>query len=584
MSRCALEKEGELRTRTLLPLVVIALGTRIPTSSPLVPLAAATHQPSSAGAVCDFNNDALPDRAIGVPSEDVDTLVDAGVVDVLYGSTSGLQSISPQAQEWTQSSPGMPDQAEAGNRFGWSLACADFNGDGFGDLAVGAATETVSGFRNAGAVNVLYGSGAGLQTESPPAQYWSQDSPDVEGNAARENRFGRSVGAADFNGDGYEDLVVGIPFQAVNSHSRAGAVSVLYGSATGLQANGTGGPDDQFWNQDSPDTEDDAQTADRFGWAMTVGDFNADGYSDLAVGVPLESLEFQLLRSTGGVNVLYGSPTGLQATGEGGPNDQFWTQDSEGVEEQAENRDRLGWTLAAGDLNGDGFGDLAMGATFEDLAVLGAGGVNVLYGSATGLQAIGDGGPDDQFWNQDSTDVEDQAEPQDWFAWSLTVGDFNADGFGDLAVGVRVEDVGSILNAGAVSVLYGSATGLQANGTGGPDDQFWTQDSDGVENQSDSEDEFGWNVAAADFNGDGFRDLVVGVPLEDVNGYADAGAVNVFYGSPTGLQATGAGGPEDQFWTQDDLQIDEQAEAGDEFGDALTGASCLHPCHAPFPT
>src|SRR5439155_11997127 len=131
--------------------------------------------------------------------------------------------------------------------------------------------------------------------------------------------------------------------------------------------------------------------------------------------------------------------------------------------------------------SGDGCAVVTVVVTFEDLTVLGAGAVNVLYGSATGLQATGEGGPDDQFWTQDSPGMgADGAEAQDWFGWALAVGDFNGDGFRDLAIGVRVEDVGVVFNAGAVDVLYGSATGLQSTGEGGPDDQFWTQDSAGM--------------------------------------------------------------------------------------------------------
>jgi FG-GAP repeat len=151
------------------------------------------------------------------------------------------------------------------------LACGDFNGDGFADLGVGAATEDVSGLRHAGAVNVLYGSATGLQTASPAAQCWSQDNLDVEDQAAQENRFGRSLAVGDFNGDGYADLVAGVPFETAGSHKRAGAVNVLYGSAAGLQAIGDGGPDDQVWNQDSLGVDDQAETADRFGWALGRG-------------------------------------------------------------------------------------------------------------------------------------------------------------------------------------------------------------------------------------------------------------------------------------------------------------------------
>src|SRR5437773_9343304 len=120
----------------------------------------------------------------------------------------------------------------------------------------------------------------------------------------------------DFNGDLYEDLAIGVPGESLgagNTIPFAGAVNVIYGSTTGLQATGTGGPDDQFWNQDSTSVKDAAEEGDRFGQSLAAGDFNNDGKSDLAVGAALESTS--TLDHIGAVNVIYGSTTGLQATG-----------------------------------------------------------------------------------------------------------------------------------------------------------------------------------------------------------------------------------------------------------------------------
>src|SRR5438876_1222705 len=178
---------------------------------------------------------------------------------------------STDDQFWTQDSPGVRDIAEAGDWFGFSLGAGDFNNDGFADLAIGVLDEDVGAAVDAGAVSVLYGSAGGLQATSPDDQFWTQDSPGLRDIAETGDGFGVSLGAGDFNNDGYADLAIGDYSEDVGAVDGAGAVNVLYGSAGGLQATS---PDDQFWNQDSPGVRDIAEAGDVFGASLGAGDLN----------------------------------------------------------------------------------------------------------------------------------------------------------------------------------------------------------------------------------------------------------------------------------------------------------------------
>ena len=347
----------------------------------------------------------------------------------------------------------------------------------------------------------------------------------------------------DFDGDGEADIAIGVPTEDAGTVADAGSMNVLYGSGGGLASHAN-----QFWNQDSPDVLDQAETGDQFGFAAAVGDFNADGFSDLAVGVPFESIGSTA--SAGAVAILYGSlAAGLTSDG-----NQFWSQDSPGVLDQAEAGDQFGSSVAVGDFNGDGFADLAVGVPGEDDH---RGAVNVLYGSSGGLSSTGN-----QLWSQDSAGVLGTGAANDSFGFALAPGDFGQGTEDDLAAGVPYDDEVGPKNGGVVNVLYGSSAGLSDAGN-----QLWSQDSAGVPDQTEQGDDFGRALAVTDMGNDTHADLAVGAPKEDLGTTKDAGGVNVLYGSDAGLTSTAS-----QFWAQGQDGILGTASTGDEFGYSLVAA------------
>lgn len=463
----------------------------------------------------DFNGDGKDDLAVGQPVEPADAL--GGHVYVLYAWLVGSPTTASgfhAAQEWRQGPGSAGDTANVGNWFGSALAAGDFDGDGIQDLAIGAHTDTVLGVASAGLVHVLYGSAPfGLSTSR--LQVWNQTdaSPGIE-PLEEGDYFGGTLAVGDFNGDGKDDLVISAWGEDYTGAVNAGQVHVLYGTASGLSTAGR-----QLWRQGSGGLIGATEDFDFFGSTLAAGDFNGDGYDELALGVGAEGLD--ALSDAGVVQVIHGSPGGLVVTG-----NEVWTQETVGVGELVETGDEFGSALAAGDFDGDGRDDLAIGSPgedFENTGVTEAGKLFVLKGSASGLSTTGA-----QQWFELFSGG-DGVSSGDRYAHHLAAADFDGNGSADLAIGMPWEDLelpgGEIrLSTGQVLVLYSTVGfGLDVSRL----KQRFTEITGGLGGQSLAQDQYGSALAAGDFDGDGVPSLAISTPWEDLFGFDWAGVVHV---------------------------------------------------------
>jgi FG-GAP repeat protein len=373
----------------------------------------------------DFNGDGYSDLVIGARRAIVDGAYGAGRVHVIYGSSTGLV----REQAWTQNSAGVADSAEPGDNFGSALAVGDFGNGPQDDLAIGASGEDVGSLGSAGAVHVLFGSTSGLR--GTQSQYMTQSSPGLAGTAEAGDGFGEPLAAGNLGRSGLADLVVGVTGEDIGSTQGAGAINVLYGSATGLSQTGA-----QFVSQNSAGIADTIEAGDAFGSTLFAANFGKGTQTDLAIGVPFE--DAGPVRDSGVVHILYGASSGLTTTAS-----QLWSQASPGIAGAVEEDDLFGYAVAAGNMGYGTQADLAIGVPGEGIgADPFAGAVNTTFGGQSGLTVSGS-----QFLHPAAGD----------FGAALAAGDFDGTGYFELAVGAPAWPDGYAL--GQVNVMRGTATG-----------------------------------------------------------------------------------------------------------------------------
>lgn len=423
--------------------------------------------------------------------------------------------------------------------------------------------------------------------------------------------FGTSVVMADFNGDQLADMAVGSP----GRDNYGGAVTVTLSNGT-LKAHKGHLLQQGKSTPINPTITGGVEANDRFGTAVTAGDFNNDGYSDLVIGVPGEAPG--ALPAGGAINVLWGGPGGfgsqqfiyqdltwiggiteagdefgaaltacdfnndgyddlvVASPGEnlsgqvstgamnvfwGGPggftgNALLYYQGIRSIDGSIETNDRFGETLASGDFNGDGYCDLAVGVPGEGITAASGGAVNLLWGHAGGLS----GGA---LVYQGVSQIGGGQETSDEFASALVAGDLNNDGIDELVIGAPGEAVGSEQAGGVFHVLWGSSSSFLSDGI------LYRQGTYGIAGGAENGDRFGSAFAVGDLNNDGYNDLLVGAPGEAPGALAAGGALNIVWGSSSGF----SNGANTLLWESHSFLLDwyylGTLFSGDAFGAAL---------------
>ncbi|WP_306186350.1 FG-GAP-like repeat-containing protein [Streptomyces sp. MK5] len=395
-----------------------------------------------------------------------------------------------------------------------AIPTADFNRDGVNDLVAGVPRES----SGAGALVVVPGG-----TDGPVGSariHLTQNSPGVPGASESGDSFGAATAWGDVNGDGSADLVIGSPGEDDTiGHADRGMITVLYGP--GLNSGYS------YFNSGV------TATGARLGSTVAVGDFNADGKADVfAAGtgnggswdarLTGGATQYGKLTSATGSVAYLDAATGdfnrdgyadvaLNYLDQSGTGRVTWFKGTKsGLVKVSVLSVKGGRSIAAGDVNGNGYDDIVIGQPYASESGAYTGGqVTVVPGTSTGFTTTGM-----RTVHQDTSGVPGAAEAGDAMGASVSVGDYNDDGYADVLAGVPGEDITrsgvNETNAGMAELLKGTSSGLTGSGA-----QSFSQDTSGIAGWTEPNDKLGSAVVLQDLSGWGRADLTLGAEGEN---------------------------------------------------------------------